>query len=426
VNLLDYITGNRRGREAHRLEREAMSDPFLADALEGYDSVGGDPSGALERLRGRVVRRADSGRRRRIVRWVGVAAVLVLSLMVGYRFLFPEAMPEPIVPYLAESTEIEPPPPTDSAQREISTNELAQALPSEPAGKPEPEVEQLKATADILAIPNATPSLDTDLFFNDIQESSTIDFAFDSAQATSAAVSTGALQQSTTDLTRSAAPSSARRLKEENESAPVVPYIGRVVDAEGKPVAGALVMAYQGDGTSTQIGTITDMEGGFSLDVPQGAHARASFIGYETAIVRDLSPNSVIVLSAEKTELEEVVVVGYSTKKIISLTGSASVIDPSNRRSRNEFIPEGEPEEGMDHFREHVQTNRIPIYDSQNNRITGRVILEFRVNRRGRPVRIDVSQSLSPEADREARRLLENGPDWKPADTKVQVVIEFE
>ncbi|MDE6857665.1 MAG: hypothetical protein K2J33_02880 [Alistipes sp.] len=40
--------GNRKGREAHDLEREAMRDSFLADALDGYDNT--DDPGLAERL----------------------------------------------------------------------------------------------------------------------------------------------------------------------------------------------------------------------------------------------------------------------------------------------------------------------------------------------------------------------------------------
>lgn len=37
--LLSYIRGNKKGREAHNLERGAMQDPFLADALDGYSNM---------------------------------------------------------------------------------------------------------------------------------------------------------------------------------------------------------------------------------------------------------------------------------------------------------------------------------------------------------------------------------------------------
>ena len=42
MKLLDYIQGLRKGKEAHRLERESMQDPFLADAMDGYSQVEGN------------------------------------------------------------------------------------------------------------------------------------------------------------------------------------------------------------------------------------------------------------------------------------------------------------------------------------------------------------------------------------------------
>ena len=42
MKLLDYIRGLRKGKEAHRLEKESMQDPFLADAMDGYNQVEGN------------------------------------------------------------------------------------------------------------------------------------------------------------------------------------------------------------------------------------------------------------------------------------------------------------------------------------------------------------------------------------------------
>lgn len=41
MKLWHYIQGDRAGKEAHRIEKEAMKDPFLADALEGYEKTRG-------------------------------------------------------------------------------------------------------------------------------------------------------------------------------------------------------------------------------------------------------------------------------------------------------------------------------------------------------------------------------------------------
>lgn len=51
MKLSDYIRGFRKGKEAHRLEKEAMRDPFLADALEGYSRVESGADEQIELLR---------------------------------------------------------------------------------------------------------------------------------------------------------------------------------------------------------------------------------------------------------------------------------------------------------------------------------------------------------------------------------------
>ena len=51
MKLLDYIRGLRKGKEAHRLEKESMQDPFLADAIDGYNQVEGNHEQRIEKLR---------------------------------------------------------------------------------------------------------------------------------------------------------------------------------------------------------------------------------------------------------------------------------------------------------------------------------------------------------------------------------------
>ena len=42
-DIKEYLHGNRKGKAANRMEREALSDPFLFEALEGLTSTPGDP-----------------------------------------------------------------------------------------------------------------------------------------------------------------------------------------------------------------------------------------------------------------------------------------------------------------------------------------------------------------------------------------------
>ena len=49
-DIKDYLRGNRKGESANRLEREALSDPFLYEALEGLTSTPGVTIDGLIRL----------------------------------------------------------------------------------------------------------------------------------------------------------------------------------------------------------------------------------------------------------------------------------------------------------------------------------------------------------------------------------------
>jgi hypothetical protein len=57
MKLWSYIQGNRKGIEAHRIEKEAMRDPFLADALEGYEKTQGNHQRKATRLQKEITRR---------------------------------------------------------------------------------------------------------------------------------------------------------------------------------------------------------------------------------------------------------------------------------------------------------------------------------------------------------------------------------
>lgn len=99
---------------------------------------------------------------------------------------------------------------------------------------------------------------------------------------------------------------------------------GRIVDEQGEPVIGATILA-----ENTTIGTISDMEGNFSLTIPSDVkNLIISFLGYVTQQV-SIEPGKTIniILVEDRTMLSEVVVVGYGTQRKETLTGSISVVN---------------------------------------------------------------------------------------------------
>ena len=90
---------------------------------------------------------------------------------------------------------------------------------------------------------------------------------------------------------------------------------------DGQPVIGASVLV-----VGTQVGTVTDANGKFSLTCPEGKNTlRITYIGMEPIEV-SARPNMRIMLTSDQTALDEVIVVAYGTQKKSSFTGSASMV----------------------------------------------------------------------------------------------------
>lgn len=110
-----------------------------------------------------------------------------------------------------------------------------------------------------------------------------------------------------------------------SQSKPAVPtkkISGTVTDSNGEPIIGANVSV---KGTTT--GTITDVDGRFSLDAAQGQIILVSYIGYSPKEIQISNQTSyAISMSEDSLNLEEVIVVGYGTMKKSDLTGSISNI----------------------------------------------------------------------------------------------------
>lgn len=97
------------------------------------------------------------------------------------------------------------------------------------------------------------------------------------------------------------------------------------------PVIGASVIE-----KGTTNGTITDMDGNFSLTVAKGAIIQISYIGFVTQeIPADGKTNLEIILKEDTQALSEVVVTGYSSQKKADLTGAVSVVKMDDIKTLN-------------------------------------------------------------------------------------------
>lgn len=105
---------------------------------------------------------------------------------------------------------------------------------------------------------------------------------------------------------------------------------GIILDEAGEPIIGANVVE---DGTTN--GTITDINGFYSVNVSSNAHLQISYIGYipEKIAVNNRTKIDITLLEDTK-KLEEIVVIGFGTQKKVNLTGSVGTVDAQSLETR--------------------------------------------------------------------------------------------
>lgn len=98
---------------------------------------------------------------------------------------------------------------------------------------------------------------------------------------------------------------------------------GTVTDADNAPIPGANVVVL-----NTARGTQTDFDGNYTIQVSNGEVLQFSYIGYATQNVTINGQSNVnISLVEDASELDEVVVIGYGTRKKSSLTGAVAKVE---------------------------------------------------------------------------------------------------
>ena len=420
MKLLDYIRGLRKGKEAHRLEKESMQDPFLADAMDGYNQVEGNHEQRIEKLRMQVSAHSAKKKNTYAITW-SIAACLIIGFGISSYFLFlKKSMTDEV--FIAEESV--------STKLAEPAAPLTPAIPATPTVPATPQKEIALATTKVKT--DSTPVSEiTARQANKKDMIAKIQATSQPQQGVLVATvpvmeevseETAALQEvvATMDTFESESDKKMKLAK----VATILPQNnmikGRVTNEKGEPLIGASV-TYKG----TNIGTITNMNGEFSL-VKKDDKKRltAQFIGYDPVEIRvDTSRAMLIAINENKQALNEVGVVGYGAKKNKKSVTAGTVVK-GNEQANKDITPQ--PVIGKRKFQKYLKENLVRPTDEKCAQVKGKVVLTFLVNKEGRPFSIKVKESLCESSDKEAIRLIQEGPDWIYGTKLAEVTVHFE
>jgi hypothetical protein len=468
ADIEKYHRGLLSTQERHDLEKAALDDPFLADALEGYATAGVNANDDLAELRkrlnekvlgGKVVSMNPGGGRTRFP-LLRVAAVLVLitgAALLTNQFFFKDSSNTNISK--VEEKKNETPAPVEDTS--VSNQNLTDTTVEKFSGSTDISFKLNKALNDSntkTVIGTTTFNANLSLNTGDVRDSST----FSNVKTSPVPAIVNPDKNETESVYRGEISSKDRRALDKSvaqeeskqkvvankkdvdaegvyartenpkavnkvqksvafgnsmnreKSMPGNPdnyFRGRVVDANNNPVPFANITS-----TRDNAGTYTDAKGFFNFVSPDTVlEVQVRSIGFEnsnTQLRNNVSSNDVVM--RDDKSLSEVVI---STKKPNTLA----------RERSNAKLEEPEPLDGWENYDAYLVNNLKTPEEIKGRQTvgetTGEVELSFEVNKNGEPVNIKVEKSLCSDCDKEAIRLIREGPKWKRKARKGRTIV---
>ncbi|MBS1530184.1 MAG: carboxypeptidase-like regulatory domain-containing protein [Bacteroidetes bacterium] len=417
-----YLAGELDARAMHELERRALDDPFLADALEGYENAGKDQQKHLGDLSARLRNRTDGKVRMFTPRiQLSVAASLLVLIGIGaWLVTRTKNTTEVELKQVAANVKQAPKPeqPTISAPLQPATR-AADTIARTPIQKrhvysanADLDVTPPKADATANQSPavaalqfkpdsNLNAAADKNIAPGYVSNTTTakaqppVDVLKSVPKVNDVIVQSLAVNNSKAKKARPMVPETLLNAHEENLDVQPASHgnygtLVGVVTGNNQPLVGAIVKLSGAD-----FGVVTDLNGRFVMhNVPDNKSLEVKSLGYTTRQVKLNGRDSITVsLEPNSNALAEVVTVA---KPILNnnddkSSGSAGVRPRAVWKALNSYLDK----------------NAV----SPDGK-TGQVVLSFTVNGRGGLSGFTIVQSLGASADQKAKDLLSNGPVW--------------
>lgn len=420
-DIKKYLSGELTPAEMHALEKKALDDPFLEDALEGASQLGSNAFESELRNLGASLNKRVSGKSPKVVSlWVWTARIAAGVILVALStFVIVKLTGDTREKDLALKEDASNPPkdsrnefaerdsvgldvdkstspqaevvkPQSPAPPDVRRNSEAQE--SKPAGdrsgptaatadaekhsqKDELKADELALATEEQPVQNAPAEVKNELALKKESEVFKADDADRAARVANAAPESRAKGIVTTSKV----------------------IRGRVESVDGVPLTGVNVMI-----KNTNIGTVTDGSGNYQLLVSENDPSLVfSFIGFSSTELDAGDKTELNVqMSEDVSQLSEIVVVGYGAEK------------------KSEDAPEtlefANPYGGRRAYKQYLEKNMQYPEQALAENIEGKVTIQFTVESSGQISDFKVLKGIGYGCDDEVIRLVKEGPKWNP------------
>ena len=424
-----YHNGSMSSAERHAMEKNALSDPFLADAMEGATFISSEEFSAdLQELSKKI--RRQSARVWFTPLRIAAGIVLLVGAGTALYFLSPLTPTE-----LALSHAAQAPITADSLTASLDSTSTLLTLAMEPSGDTKKSVApsstgELKVDQSVM--PDKTNSGGG--VIAEIPETQSQPAVLSTQEEEKSKIASAEISddKEKVDELAPAASGAVGLDKKENQAlraAKMTPaqlsnqkyrnITGKVTSAEdGSPLPGVDVVV-----KSTGQGTITDAQGNYQINTKVANPEFAfSFIGLQKIEVSPQQSTLNVRLKDDVSKLSDVVV-----------TRKASESNPLNDADRGEVVKMATPVGGWKAYYKYLENSLRYPAEALTKKIKGKVIIQFTITPNGSLTAFGVLKGLGHACEDEVILLVKEGPQWIPStqndipfESEVKVMMRFD
>lgn len=428
MKFKDYIRGDRKGKLANQLERKALDDPFMQDALDGFHAFNDNHLSVIEDLERKVLSKSTS---KNVIyrRWLmGVAASFIL--IVGVVLLFYDF-------------------PTDESYHPTSISKVMIKPDDNHSARTKVKVRSEESTNNQIAVARTiqkqsiasstnTPSSEISALKQTV-----------SMQQNSIQIESDSIQQSTPIseanssslvVTTDASAVNSKVVKSPIKSIPIVRtesrrVVGKILEASsGKELVGAIVSI-----EGTKKATNTDLDGNFSIDVTylKKPTLVISIPGYEEKRLKIVNTSKIEVFMEPKVPEElahlndESILnsnFSYSSPKSAEKSINSNSVNATNEPSKLSSVAVNATTQkrkfyvfGEEEFKKYFERNRKESICEDKEEETD---IRFNIDKTGMPSDIYIYNCTCTELETELKKVLESCPRWSATRRTVTMRIQ--